>query len=161
MNDVTCMSDSDPTLPLILVMKEYDSCKNKRISYFYIFIVSGFIVFICVLSIFLNLHKKIWLYIRNNRCRSCSDVVFQQADRNNDSSETFMQRIQYNELELATDNWDQKRILGEGGYGLVYKGHWRYTDVAIKRLKSDVGVTIFDWFLGYLISLEKIYTFRD
>lgn len=92
-----------------------------------------------------------WLYIRYNRCTPCSDVVYHQTDKNKDSSETFMQRIQYKELEVATENWNQSRILGEGGFGVVYKGNWRYTDVAIKRLKSDVGVTIFDWFLEYLI----------
>lgn len=60
-------------------------------------------------------------------------------DNNKDSSEIFMQRIQYSELVLATDNWSRNNILGEGGFGVVYKGNWRHTDVAIKRLKANVS----------------------
>jgi len=66
--------------------------------------------------------------------------------------ETFMQRIQYDELVLATDNWNQDRVLGEGGFGVVYKGNWRHTDVAIKRLKAEVGVTLqYTWCMPYIM----------
>lgn len=50
-----------------------------------------------------------------------------------------MQRIQYDELVVATDNWNPNNILGRGGFGVVYKGDWRHTDVAIKRLKVEVS----------------------
>ncbi|XP_066156851.1 serine/threonine-protein kinase pelle [Euwallacea fornicatus] len=43
--------------------------------------------------------------------------------------------IPYQELELATDGWNKLRILGQGGFGTVYKGSWKLTQVAIKRLE--------------------------
>jgi hypothetical protein len=38
-------------------------------------------------------------------------------------------------LEVATNNWDEKNILGRGGFGVVYKGEYLATKVAIKKLE--------------------------
>lgn len=46
-------------------------------------------------------------------------------------------RISYAELRDATDNWSDKHILGAGGFGTVFYGVWKYTNVAIKRIKSQ------------------------
>ncbi|XP_068664894.1 probable LRR receptor-like serine/threonine-protein kinase At5g45780 [Aristolochia californica] len=48
-----------------------------------------------------------------------------------------LQRFAFREVQLATDNFDPKNILGQGGYGVVYKGCLRNgTIVAVKRLKD-------------------------
>lgn len=44
-------------------------------------------------------------------------------------------QIDYDELAKATNNWCRQRILGRGGYGTVFKGSWKNTDVAIKRIE--------------------------
>lgn len=42
------------------------------------------------------------------------------------------------EIERATDNFDNMKILGEGGFGCVYKGILdNGTEVAVKILKRD------------------------
>lgn len=44
--------------------------------------------------------------------------------------------IPYRELQLATDDFGEDKIIGSGGFGTVYKGTWKGTQVAIKRLKG-------------------------
>ncbi|XP_031483693.1 probable LRR receptor-like serine/threonine-protein kinase At2g23950 isoform X1 [Nymphaea colorata] len=48
-----------------------------------------------------------------------------------------LKRFGFRELQIATDNFNSKRILGKGGFGNVYKGYLQDgTVVAIKRLKD-------------------------
>lgn len=50
--------------------------------------------------------------------------------------------IDYDVLERATDNWNEKFLLGKGGFGSVYQGTWTNTDVAIKRIEvKQVNLT--------------------
>ncbi|XP_043699621.1 protein NSP-INTERACTING KINASE 1-like [Telopea speciosissima] len=48
-----------------------------------------------------------------------------------------LKRFQFRELQIATDNFNSKNILGKGGFGNVYKGYLQDgTLVAVKRLKD-------------------------
>lgn len=42
------------------------------------------------------------------------------------------------ELVEATENWNEVNILGRGGFGVVFKGMWKNTKVAIKREKQVI-----------------------
>ncbi|RZF45921.1 hypothetical protein LSTR_LSTR008298 [Laodelphax striatellus] len=57
------------------------------------------------------------------------------------SAEAFTPLINYQELEAATNNWDKAKILGKGGFGTVYRGTWKNTQVAIKRLMLQKDAT--------------------
>uniref|UniRef100_A0A6M2DKU2 non-specific serine/threonine protein kinase n=1 Tax=Xenopsylla cheopis TaxID=163159 RepID=A0A6M2DKU2_XENCH len=56
-------------------------------------------------------------------------------------SASAIPRISYDELQSATDNWNESNVLGRGGFGKVFKGMWKNTAVAIKRLEPPRGMT--------------------
>lgn len=50
---------------------------------------------------------------------------------------SHLKRFTYRELQIATSNFSSKNILGQGGYGVVYRGCLpNRTMVAVKRLRD-------------------------
>ena len=47
-------------------------------------------------------------------------------------------RVFYQNNEIPFDQLHYDRKLSEGGYGIVYRGRWKYTTVAIKEIKKEI-----------------------
>ena len=51
-----------------------------------------------------------------------------------------LKRFSFREMQTATSNFSPKNILGQGGFGVVYKGsHWAFAalNTAIKLIKKN------------------------
>ncbi|KAJ3692129.1 hypothetical protein LUZ60_012479 [Juncus effusus] len=82
-----------------------------------------------VLAIFYWLHYCRWR------------LPFASDDQDYDFDMGNLKRFTLKELQTATDNFHSKNILGQGGFGVVYKGFLKNgITVAVKRLK-DPDVT--------------------
>uniref|UniRef100_A0A914V428 non-specific serine/threonine protein kinase n=1 Tax=Plectus sambesii TaxID=2011161 RepID=A0A914V428_9BILA len=44
--------------------------------------------------------------------------------------------VRFEELLDATDRFAATNMVGRGGYGVVYKGYWKHTHVAVKRIQA-------------------------
>jgi hypothetical protein len=42
--------------------------------------------------------------------------------------------LRYAELLIATDQFNVSNIIGKGGYAIVYRGEWKHTTIAVKRI---------------------------
>jgi hypothetical protein len=62
-------------------------------------------------------------------------------------------QIDYQELLEATHGWDKHNILGKGGFGTVFKGNWKNTQVAVKRIEQ-----VMEKILPTHISLQVVMT---
>lgn len=61
--------------------------------------------------------------VANTRFHSISDIDLEP-----------IKHIPYAELEQATGNFADNKILGTGGFGAVYRGNWKDITVAVKKL---------------------------
>ncbi|CAL1408420.1 unnamed protein product [Linum trigynum] len=74
----------------------------------------------------------LWLRQRRNQ-----QIFFDVNDRHEELNLGNLKRFPFKELQVATNNFSSKYLIGKGGFGNVYKGYLSDgTLVAVKRLKD-------------------------
>ncbi|ONK58121.1 uncharacterized protein A4U43_C09F8340 [Asparagus officinalis] len=53
------------------------------------------------------------------------------------SGEDVLSTIPIEDIRKATDNFNEANIIGQGGFGVVYKGELNGTEIAVKRSESE------------------------
>ncbi|CAN8298467.1 unnamed protein product [Cochlearia groenlandica] len=91
------------------------------------------IVFIVVISALLGA-----LYLRS---RSKAGETNPDIEAELDNCATNPQKFKLRELKRATGSFSPENKLGQGGFGMVFKGKWEGRDIAVKRVseKSHQG----------------------
>ncbi|KAJ4973647.1 hypothetical protein NE237_006821 [Protea cynaroides] len=87
----------------------------------------------CICLLILGFGLLLWWRQRHNK-----QIFFDVNDQHHEECCLGnLKRFQFRELQIATDNFNSKNILGKGGFGIVYKGYLQDgTLVAVKRLKD-------------------------
>ncbi|XP_011012715.1 PREDICTED: protein NSP-INTERACTING KINASE 1-like isoform X2 [Populus euphratica] len=87
--------------------------------------------------IILGIGLFLWWRQRHNQ-----PTFFDVKDRQHEEvSLGNLRRFQFRELQISTNNFSNKNILGKGGFGIVYKGILHDgTVVAVKRLKDGNAI---------------------
>lgn len=70
--------------------------------------------------------------------------------------------ISVEELNTATNNWAIENVIGQGGYGVVYKGRWNdEVEVAIKKIEFEENrANIKDHWVQSLNELRYLNKYR-
>ncbi|CAL9243467.1 unnamed protein product [Arabidopsis halleri] len=91
------------------------------------------IVFVVVIGAFLGA-----LYLRS---RSKAGETNPDIEAELDNCAANPQKFKLRELKRATGNFGVENKLGQGGFGMVFKGKWQGRDIAVKRVseKSHQG----------------------
>ncbi|KAL8110607.1 G-type lectin S-receptor-like serine/threonine-protein kinase LECRK3 [Apium graveolens] len=82
-------------------------------------------------------------------------IMLQQLLYKSDSSADRANIYTEEQLKEATDNYNESNVIGQGGYGTVYKGLISNTHVAIKRAKV-VDRSQIDQFVNEVVILSQI-----
>ncbi|KAF8365156.1 hypothetical protein HHK36_032844 [Tetracentron sinense] len=91
----------------------------------------------CICLLILGFGLLLWWRQKQNQ-----QIFFDVTDQHHEEvCLGNLKRFQFRELQIATDNFSNKNILGSGGFGNVYKGYLQDgTLVAVKRLKDGNAI---------------------
>lgn len=86
----------------------------------------------CICLLILGLGFLLWWRQRHNQ-----QIFFDVYEHHEELCLGNLKKFQFKELQIATNNFSSKNLIGKGGFGNVYKGYLQDgTVVAVKRLKD-------------------------
>ncbi|KAG4925576.1 hypothetical protein JHK87_051116 [Glycine soja] len=74
---------------------------------------------------------------RDNALREAEELRKKQGEASGTNVPQLFSEFSFSEIKEATSNFNPSSKIGEGGYGSIFKGVLRHTEVAIKMLNSD------------------------
>ncbi|XP_019184485.1 PREDICTED: wall-associated receptor kinase 2-like [Ipomoea nil] len=114
-----------------------------------VLLISGF-------CLYLGYRKRKSTHIREKFFRENGGLILKQKIAQGTTSSGTTRIFTAQELKKATNNYDQTRIIGQGGFGVVYKGHLLDGRmVAVKKPKM-LDPTQVEQFINEVIVLSQI-----
>ncbi|KAK9063849.1 hypothetical protein SSX86_017721 [Deinandra increscens subsp. villosa] len=119
---------------------------------------SAIFLFICATWLYLILKKRKLVMLREKFFRQNGGIMLEQRISGDGISHDQAKVFSIEELKKATNNYDESRIIGKGGYGTVYKGVLSDNRiVAIKKSKlADQTESQIEQFVNEVVILSQI-----
>ncbi|XP_023769320.1 wall-associated receptor kinase 2 [Lactuca sativa] len=119
---------------------------------------SAIFLIVFVNWLYFGLKKRKLMKLREKFFRQNGGIMLQQRISRDKGSGDQAKVFTIEELQRATNNYDESRIIGKGGYGTVYKGVLSDSrTVAIKKSKlADQNDTQIEQFINEVIILSQI-----
>ncbi|CAN4082769.1 unnamed protein product [Withania somnifera] len=141
-NPLICATGSEPDcygmqlLPMSMTLNSSETSASGKQKGHKIALVFGSTLG-CISLLVLGIGLFLWSRHRHNR-----QAFFDIKDRHHEEVTLGnLRRFQFKDLQIATNNFSSKNILGKGGFGNVYKGHLPDgTPVAVKRLNDGNAI---------------------
>nr|GMD53077.1 putative wall-associated receptor kinase-like 16 [Ipomoea batatas] len=107
-------------------------------------------------SLYLAYRQRKSVQMREKFFRDNGGMILQQRIAQGGASSGTTRIFTAEELKKATNNYDQTRIIGQGGFGIVYRGHlFDGRIIAVKKAKM-MDPTQVEQFINEVIVLSQI-----
>ncbi|XP_019184345.1 PREDICTED: putative wall-associated receptor kinase-like 16 isoform X2 [Ipomoea nil] len=130
---------------------------NNRLIMLVLGIALGTItLLISCFCVYLVYRRRKSIEMKDNFFRENGGLILQQRIAQGNASSGTTRIFTADELRKATNNYDQTRIIGQGGFGIVYKGHLLDGQtIAVKKSKV-MDQTQVEQFINEVIVLSQI-----
>ncbi|KAH7678068.1 Non-specific serine/threonine protein kinase protein [Dioscorea alata] len=118
-----------------------------------------FLLVVSTLLVCWGVKKRRMIKLKEKFFEQNGGLLMQQLLSSHQSTTKSARIFTADELERATDNYNQSRVLGRGGYGIVYKGIFPPDNqlVAIKKSKfMENQINQIDQFINEVVILSQV-----
>ncbi|XP_019184480.1 PREDICTED: putative wall-associated receptor kinase-like 16 [Ipomoea nil] len=130
---------------------------NRVVDFIVLGVALGMIVLLIAgFSLYLGHRRRKSVQMKEKFFRENGGLILQQRIAQGSASSGTTRIFTAKELEKATNNYDQTKIIGQGGFGIVYKGHlFDGRVVAVKKSKI-MDPNQVEQFINEVIVLSQI-----
>ncbi|XP_075646905.1 wall-associated receptor kinase 1-like [Castanea sativa] len=111
---------------------------------------------VCSSSLYLIVNQRKLMKLKQSFFQQNGGLILQQQLSRQDNSTNVVKIFTTEELEKATNNYDENLIIGRGGFGTVYKGFLPDDRIVAVKKSKIVDQSQIEQFINELIVLSQI-----
>ncbi|XP_019184482.1 PREDICTED: putative wall-associated receptor kinase-like 16 [Ipomoea nil] len=137
--------------------KQCHSANRRVVDFIVLGVALGMIVLLIAgFSLYLEHRRRKSVQMKEKFFRENGGLILQQRIAQGNASSGTTRIFTAQELEKATNNYDQTKIIGQGGFGIVYKGHLLDGRVVAVKRSKIMDPTQVEQFINEELVLSQI-----